>query len=719
MARYRDVMRGGSQARDMAERLPMSDREEIYNRHPLLCARKMEVLHAQHARKTLSVLLALLAVLAPGTALAVSEACEEDCRWYDVPCQNRERECEGRLDSYRTFMDQIGSNVTLYGLPALYVELLRPHYPNVDLTAVRFGRSRKLLIGGMTDCNTIYFASESYVDKVRNGTLGRNDEPKLLYHELTHTEQCAQRGGRDYYADMWWDELSDAKLEALRHENINPQFVHDLMPMEEDAAARATDVLAALPDGLVRSVSIAAFTASATSPQPLNTTITWRAQASGGRGAIEYSFEVRLAGATMALQPFGSDNTFSWTPMQEGSYVVRARARQANPLRPEFEVTVPFEIAGAGGGGGAPFWLGCEEGSVLVGLSLHTGSLVDSIMAICARVNSDGTWRVRGQSNGTTLYWYTFAGIVGGSGGTLKSFMCAPGEGVMRLFGRSGGLIDRLGIECGRLGRVGEGIGIVAPGSVHGPAGGSGGSVFQLQCPADQVATAIKGRADRYIDQIALRCPNLCLDPSSEVRICRTTLTRGTICGLGHTHLRPRPECAGRVITQNAPDGNGNCPSGYRYVTVCDLGAPGGVTFFACMLTADEVVTALPDGLLCGYGHDGEPPRTCEGSPIIKGQQNSCPQGYRYTVLGDLGAPAGTDFFGCVLESQRPVTRMGALPNGLVCGLSHTCYANQYFCGPNTVRPNDPGTCPPGYVAVALGDIGAPAGQGQYFCAKQ
>jgi len=458
-----------------------------------------------------SAALVLLAASASGTALAVSEACERDCGRVDLPCQDLERKCELKLNSYRTFMDQIGFNVTLHSLPALYVELLRPHYPGVDLSTVRFGFSRGLARGAMTDCDKIYFADESYVDKVRNGTLGAGDEPGLLYHELTHTEQCAQRGGRDFYAVMWWNELTPALIQAALQGTLDPGVVHDLMPMEEDANGRESDLCTALPDGLVRAVSISAFTPSTTSPQPVNNTITWTAQASGGRGTIELAFDVRRAGTLVADQPFGSGSTFSWTPAQEGVYVVRARARQASPQRGPVQIEVPFVIAGAGGGGGAPFSIACEEGAVLVGLTLHTSSYVDYVQAICARINRDGSWRTR-EINGRTFYWLTTPGSAGGAGGAAQTLRCAPGEGVMEVFGRSGTVIDRLGIRCGRLGPVGEGTGIVAPRSVKGPSGGPGGAPFELWCPANQVVTSIEGRSGRYVDQIAVRCPNLCLD---------------------------------------------------------------------------------------------------------------------------------------------------------------------------------------------------------------
>jgi hypothetical protein len=192
-------------------------------------------------------------------------------------------------------------------------------------------------------------------------------------------------------------------------------------------------------------------------------------------------------------------------------------------------------------------------------------------------------------------------------------------------------------------------------------------------------------------------------------------LRRGTICGLGHTTNFPNPVCAGRTIQQHAP--NGNCPPGYNLVQLCDFGASSGTNFFACMLADDMLVSTLPEGLLCGYGHTGQPPPSCQGNTILENHPETCPSGYVYIAYGDLGASRGQGFFGCVLTTPTPVQASDdALPSGGVCGLSHTCGGPVgHFCGPIQVRPSADG-CPAGYALSPPVDFGASSGEGQYYC---
>jgi Stigma-specific protein, Stig1 len=192
-------------------------------------------------------------------------------------------------------------------------------------------------------------------------------------------------------------------------------------------------------------------------------------------------------------------------------------------------------------------------------------------------------------------------------------------------------------------------------------------------------------------------------------------LRRGTICGLGHTTNFPDPVCAGHTIQQHVP--NGNCPPGYDLVQLCDFGASSGTNFFACVLANDTPVSTLPQGLLCGYGHTGQPAPSCQGKKIIEHHPETCPSGYVYTAYGDIGASQGQGFFGCVLAVSTPVQASDdVLPSGGVCGLSHTCGGPVgNFCGPIQIRPGANG-CPAGYVLSWPVDFGASSGAGQYYC---
>ena len=207
-----------------------------------------------------------------------------------------------------------------------------------------------------------------------------------------------------------------------------------------------------------------------------------------------------------------------------------------------------------------------------------------------------------------------------------------------------------------------------------------------------------------------------CVNGVCELQIT-DVLIRGTICGLGHAQLLPSPTCDGQTINENAP--NGDCPSGWQFVRMCDMGAPGGTQFFACLLTADKRITDLPAGVLCGYGHTDNFPNSRCSSELTR---NGCPPGFQYMHFGDLGASAGHGFFGCVAGHAIQLTKSApSAPPGTLCGLSHTCnnLSHAHQCGGALVRPNNPASCPNGYALVSYGDLGASAGQGQYACVKQ
>ncbi|MFZ5877660.1 MAG: hypothetical protein ACOYXU_14835 [Nitrospirota bacterium] len=149
--------------------------------------------------------------------------------------------CETKVVLYRRYMDVLGAGVTLYRLPDDYVDQLKGYYPNVNLRSVRFGFSDRQPPGNATtDCHNMYFSSRDYTEKLRTGTV--DDDFFWLYHELRHTEQCKEVGGRDPYAEMWFKHL---EYSALTTNINNPDYykvLHDRMPMERDADARATAV---------------------------------------------------------------------------------------------------------------------------------------------------------------------------------------------------------------------------------------------------------------------------------------------------------------------------------------------------------------------------------------------------------------------------------------------------------------------------------------------
>lgn len=177
-------------------------------------------------------------------ALACSE-CEPGRGPFDLACaacRTQVNLCEAKLALYHAHMEELGAGVELFSLPDPYRRVLARFYPRLDLGRVRVGASdRQPPDNAITDCDRIYFARTDFVERLRTRELRSSSDWLWLLHELRHAEQCALLGGRDAYAVRWLDELgltflSDADLATL----------HERIPMEGDADARAEGVLAEL-----------------------------------------------------------------------------------------------------------------------------------------------------------------------------------------------------------------------------------------------------------------------------------------------------------------------------------------------------------------------------------------------------------------------------------------------------------------------------------------
>ena len=187
-------------------------------------------------------------------------------------------------------------------------------------------------------------------------------------------------------------------------------------------------------------------------------------------------------------------------PVSNAPFTCRVMARNQagnGPFsQPSNSVTGP--PATAGGSGGSAFTSDCNSDGVMVGIKVRTGSLVDSVQAVCVKVRSNGSW-----AGGT------FDGArAGGNGGTASPLICESGSAVQSIFGRAGSLIDAIGVICvtmtGRNGIVTD----VGSGPALGPLGGTGGSAFRHDCNGGRLAKGISGSAGTLIDKISLNCHN-------------------------------------------------------------------------------------------------------------------------------------------------------------------------------------------------------------------
>lgn len=161
---------------------------------------------------------------------------------------------------------------------------------------------------------------------------------------------------------------------------------------------------------------------------------------------------------------------------------------------PSNSVTGP--PASVGGSGGSPFTSDCNSDGVMVGIKVRTGTLVDSVQAVCVKVRSNGTW-AGGQFDATRA---------GGNGGTAGSLICQDGSAVQSVFGKAGALIDAIGVSCVTMTGSSGVVTTVGGAQGMGPLGGTGGSAFTQDCNGGQIAKGISGSAGTLIDKISVNC---------------------------------------------------------------------------------------------------------------------------------------------------------------------------------------------------------------------
>lgn len=203
-----------------------------------------------------------------------------------------------------------------------------------------------------------------------------------------------------------------------------------------------------------------------------------------------------VAGAVLSLQGILRDSGHGvLTPEQMRDLLARTGTPQDTPVTrrigpmPNLRAALAeFDsaTASAGGSGGAPFTLRCEDGLALVGVRGGAGLVVDRIQPICESAAGAGG----------------LMPAVGGGGGSEFIRRCDAGEFVIGMKGRATMYLDQLILECARRGAAGrrdiESLERI---------GGTGGAVFgPNRCTRDRVAVGLQGRAGTFVDQLRLLC---------------------------------------------------------------------------------------------------------------------------------------------------------------------------------------------------------------------
>ena len=159
-----------------------------------------------------------------------------------------------RVWGYMAFFETIGSGAKQRELPVYIKSGLSQYFPQNLLKNVKYASSKHTWSGNaMTDCSTIYFPSnsgEGMVAAINNGRLfdsGQGNRLHLLLHELGHTKQCSDWGGRLNYADRWFSQLPTPIvaeiLERTYVPGVKENSIHDRMPMEQQVESNADSIM--------------------------------------------------------------------------------------------------------------------------------------------------------------------------------------------------------------------------------------------------------------------------------------------------------------------------------------------------------------------------------------------------------------------------------------------------------------------------------------------
>jgi hypothetical protein len=303
-----------------------------------------------------------LACLVPGTASAqvISPACQRTCPnpvqdpAGAASCTAAVTTCQTKLGMYVSYMGQLGLGGTQHRLSSLYLDVLRPHFPGVNIDAWRFVFADRQPAGNATtDCSVTYFNNSAYVDRLRSEALSTDSDIGWLAHELWHYVQCGRIGGRDFYATMWFADLNTAFIQ-----NADLATLHGNMPMEQDAFTNSAAILRALRTSrdrngrLVRPITARISSLGSPVGDQINATvgtqIPFRAAITGGSTPYNISWSLKRPSDAAPVVVLQGNIDYAFTPAVGGVHEVHLRVSQEGsnltPFMRMVRVSVPLVV---------------------------------------------------------------------------------------------------------------------------------------------------------------------------------------------------------------------------------------------------------------------------------------------------------------------------------------------------------------------------------------
>ncbi len=160
-----------------------------------------------------------------------------------------------------------------------------------------------------------------------------------------------------------------------------------------------------------------------------------------------------------------------------------------------------------GGPGGNYFGHACGPGRVLVGVRGYAGVWIDSVQAVCARVEADGVSAPQAEGP-------VFGGNRPPGGGTYCQRRTTVAAGLAADENKDNRLLGYVAVSCKHLlngTTFPEAPALKGSGRLASePSGGSGADLFvrpaRQECPTGTVAVGIHGRAGQFVDALGLLC---------------------------------------------------------------------------------------------------------------------------------------------------------------------------------------------------------------------
>jgi cysteine-rich secretory family protein len=272
-------------------------------------------------------------------------------------------------------------------------------------------------------------------------------------------------------------------------------------------------------------------------------------------------------------------------------------------------------IGPQGGPGGGTFPpLQCPGGMYMLGVALHSGTLVDAIRANCLAYDPSIDQFVRPPQ---------FTAFTGGPGGSLQQNGCPPERYVSAIkvgFTRNGSqpqYLDYVELSCTVLSGYGGDVKVC----LHTGQGcwDSPGLSFTVPCPTGEAAVGLIGRSGVYVDAI------------------------GLVCAPKPVHTPPAGGGTGVQLTPNQTAILG-AHNGYRQT----CGAPALVWDPTLAANAQAWASGCHVNSQGGFCHQAETPDKCPGAPGNNPNGESTSFAYR-TITQSGSSPHS------VLPAQSPV----------------------------------------------------------------